>query len=135
MVSAGRSLLLVLLTAIAVRAEQTTTKDGIYTAAQSERAKVVWAKACAACHTLGTLSTSTKGAPLTGDAFFKKWAGKSAYELINIIKTTMPEDFSMDLTDAEAADVTALIFQENGFPAGDKELPPGDPAKQITIIK
>ncbi len=33
------------------------------------------------------------------------------------------------------SDLTALILQVNGFPAGAKELAPGDGQKQITIVK
>ena len=47
----------------------------------------------------------------------------------------MPNDFSMELTAAQAADVTALILQVNGFPAGAKELSAGDALKQTTIVK
>jgi mono/diheme cytochrome c family protein len=125
-----------LLGVVVVRgAQQVTVKDGVYTKAQAERSKALWTKACAACHTLGDLSTSLKGPALTGDAFLAKWDGKTVFALANGIKSTMPNDFSMELDAAQATDVTALILQMNGFPAGDKELAPGDSQKEIAIIK
>lgn len=47
----------------------------------------------------------------------------------------MPNDFSVEINTAQATDLTALILQVNGFPAGAKELPPSDDRKAITIIK
>ncbi len=41
----------------------------------------------------------------------------------------------MEVTAPQASDLTALILQVNGFPAGAKELAPGDGQKQITIVK
>ena len=125
----------VLLLAISLRAQTPTTKDGVYSRPQAERAKALWTKTCSSCHTLGDLSTSTKGPALSGDTFLAKWNGKSVFELADGIQKTMPNDFSMELTAAQATDATALILQMNGFPAGDKELAAGDTQKSITIIK
>lgn len=125
-----------LISAAGIRAEQTqTTKDGVYSAAQIERGKALWTKACASCHTLGAVSKSTTGPALSGAEFLAKWDGKTVFTLADGIQKTMPNDFSMELTAAQATDVTALILQENGFKAGAKDLPTGDAAKQITIVK
>lgn len=130
--------LLMLIVVAGLRAEQATTKDGVYTKAQAERAKDLYAKTCASCHTLGAAYTSTspsKGPDLTGAAFLTKWDGKTVFSLIDGIQKTMPNDFSMELTPAQAADVTAFILQANGFKDGAKELAADDAAKQITIVK
>ena len=127
-------MLMVLLLVVGLRA-QVTVKDGVYSKPQAERAKELWTKTCASCHTLGDLSTSTKGPALGGDVFLAKWDGKTVFALADSIQKTMPNDFSMELTPAQATDVTALILQANGFPAGDKELAPGDSQKAMTIVK
>jgi mono/diheme cytochrome c family protein len=129
--------LVVLTATLALRAEQSTVKDGVYTKAQADGAKALWEKGCARCHTLGDLSTAPadKGPVLSGDAFLTKWNGKTLFELVDGIQKNMPNDFSMELTGEQAADVTALILQVNGFPAGAKALAPGDALKQITITK
>jgi len=124
-----------LCTVIVRGAEQVTVKDGVYTKAQAERSRVLWTKTCASCHTLGDLSTSLKGPALSGDPFLTKWDGKTVFALADGIQKTMPNDFSMELDAAQATDLTALILQMNGFPAGDKELAPGDSQKEIAIIK
>lgn len=123
--------------AVTVRADQSTVKDGVYTKAQADGAKELWGTACARCHTLGDLSTAPadKGPVLSGDAFLTKWNGKTLFELADGIQKNMPNDFSMELTAQQAADVTALILQVNGLPAGTKALPPGDALKQVTIVK
>lgn len=142
MATAGRNLIiaaaLILISAAAVRATpQSTVKDGVYSKPQAERGKDLWKQACAYCHTLGDLSTAPKdkGPALSGDAILTKWNGKTLFELVDGIQKNMPNDFSMELTPAQAADVTALILQVNGFPAGAKELAAGDALKQITIVK
>lgn len=142
MATAGRSWFIglgaALATSIALSGHQATVKDGVYTKAQAERSKELYAKACASCHTLGALSKATaaaKGPDLSGDAFLTKWSGKPVFALADGIQKTMPNDFSMELTPAQATDVTALILQFNGFPAGSKELAAGDSQKQITIVK
>jgi cytochrome c len=139
MATAGRNIAaaLILIGVVALRAEQVSIKDGVYTKAQAERSKELWAKACARCHTLGALSTAPndKGPALSGDAFLTKWNGKTVFELADGIQKNMPNDFSMELNAAQATDVAALILQTNGFPAGDKELAPGDGQKAIAIIK
>jgi mono/diheme cytochrome c family protein len=115
-----------------------TAKDGVYTKVQAERAKELYAKACAACHTLGDLATATsggRGPDLSGDAFLEKWNGKTLFAFSDLVQKTMPNDFSMEVNAQQATDLTALILQINGFPAGDKELAPGDAQKQITIVR
>ena len=130
-------LAVVLVMTIAPRAQQVTVKDGVYTKAQAERSKELWAKACAQCHTLGDLSSAAadKGPALSGDAFMTKWNGKTVFELADGIQKNMPNDFSMEVNAAQATDLTALILQTNGFPAGNKELAAGDSQKAIAIIK
>jgi len=128
-------MLMLLILTVGIRAEQVTVKQGVYSTSQAERATELWTKSCAACHTLGTLSTSTKGPALSGAEFLAKWEGKTVFALADGIQKTMPNDFSMELTAAQATDVTALILQGNGFPAGEKALAAGDAQKSITIVK
>jgi mono/diheme cytochrome c family protein len=131
------SLAIALVFAVGLRAQQVTVKDGVYSAPQAKRAAELWTKACAGCHTLGDLSTAAadKGPPLSGAAFLEKWNGKTVFTLADGIQKTMPNDFSMEVSAQQATDLTALILQVNGFPAGAKELAPGDGQKQITIVK
>jgi len=123
--------------AVALRAQQVTVKDGVYTEAQAKRAEALWTKACAACHTLGDYSTAAadKGPSLSDAAFLTKWNGKTVFLLADGIEKNMPNDFSVEISPAQAADLTALILQVNGYSAGAKELVPGDSQKAITIIK
>jgi len=129
---------LILVSAVVLNAQSVTVKSGVYTKVQAERAKDLWTKSCASCHTLGDLSTASspaQGPALGGGGFLAKWDGKTAFALADGIQKTMPNDFSVELTAAQATDLTALILQTNGFPAGSKELAPGDSQKAMTIIK
>ena len=128
-------MLMVLILAVGLRAQTTAVKNGVYSKVQAERGKELWTKACASCHTPVDPPATMKGPALSGEVFLTKWSGKTVFELADGIQKTMPNDFSMELTAAQAADVTALILQMNGFPAGDRELPAGDAQKTITIVK
>lgn len=114
---------------------QTATKsvwDGVYTEAQATRGAETYKTACTRCH-LPTLKGKDDAAPLVGTEFMDSYKNKLVNALYNKIRTSMPDDDPGSLTDAQAADVIAYIFQFNKFPAGKDELP-ADGAK-LKLIK
>jgi quinoprotein glucose dehydrogenase len=126
-----------LLVTAAVRAQVPTARDGVYTRAQALRGKSVFDKSCASCHALtpkGPVSSTSPGPDLGGDEFLTRWSGKPANHLVKIIVDTMPNDFSMEMTEPIALDLTAYLLQVNKFPDGTPELT-ADTAKTIIIIK
>ncbi|HEX5228225.1 MAG TPA: cytochrome c [Bryobacteraceae bacterium] len=96
--------------------------DGVYTQAQADRGKAVYAKSCAACHG-ATLDGSGAAPPLAGADFRGEWNGKTAADLYDKTQTTMPADQPGTLTPAQTSDILAFLFASNGFPAGSKDLP------------
>ncbi len=128
----------VLLTVSAVSAQdppKSTTKDGVYSKTQADGGKALFAKVCSKCHSFK--SEANEEAPaLGGENFFKNWEGRSVYELATQIKTAMPPDGSVTLTDDDTANAIAFILQSNGFPdGGDKALKTDATAKNINIVK
>ena len=100
-----------------------TTNDGVYTKAQADGAKAQFTKICADCHPFTTAGKKKPNdVPLGDEPFFANWTGRSLDELITTIALTMPNDGSAVVTEKEAADLTAFILQQNGFPAGSKPL-------------
>jgi cytochrome c len=115
---------------------QKTTKDGIYTKAQADRAAENYAKVCANCHDPAKVPEGKKPAPpLVGDLFFDSWKGRTVGEMLAVIRLTMPNDGTMTLTAEEAADFTAYILQMNKFPEGKEELKNDDVAKKTVFVK
>ena len=127
-----------LLTAVAVRAQSpASVKDGVYTTAQAERGEKVFKQTCAGCHALepkGKVTNDSPGPDLAGDEFLTRESGKPAWAIARLIKDTMPNDFSMDMTEPVALDLTAYILKVNKFPHGKTELT-ADTAKTAIIVK
>jgi len=114
---------------------KSTVKDGVYSKAQAESGKALYTKVCAKCHLFKT-EPNEEAPALGGENFFKTWEGRSVYELATQIKTAMPPDGSVTLTDEDTANAIAFILQTNGFPDGaDKTLKTDATAKNINIVK
>ena len=93
---------------------------GIYTSAQADRGRMVVERHCGECHH-DDLSGG-EGPALVGPTFMLKWETQSVERLFHKIRDTMPEVGSTAVTEAEKLDTVAYILQQNGFPAGSKEL-------------
>jgi len=108
----------VLIPAVAVAQDTTAATGksvwkGVYTEAQATRGESEQQNNCAACH--GTEKYS-------GEAFTKAWIGRTAFDLFDQIKTTMPDDNPGGLSVQQYTDVVAYIFKINGMPAGTDSL-------------
>lgn len=96
-----------------------------YTANQARRGQATYQRNCLACHT---------AAAYTGVAFRRAWAGRSPFEIWELIRTTMPQDNPGRLKPTEYADIVAYMLRLNGYPAGDEELPADAGQLQSLII-
>jgi len=97
-----------------------TVWDGVYNDTQPERASATFSSTCSRCHTL----TADGGRPLTGDKFWEGYTQKTVGDLLNFVKTNMPNGNGGSLPAATYNDLVALILKSNGFPAGTTELTP-----------
>jgi len=101
---------------------------------QQGRGKSLYNDKCASCH-MENLKGSTETPPLTGDMFWQNWETYSANNLVEQIRTTMPEDNPGSLTREQYVDVVAYILKTNEVPF-DGDLPgDADALKKITIKK
>jgi mono/diheme cytochrome c family protein len=92
----------------------TSVLQGVYTDDQARRGAVVYERSCSACHMQEYV---------TGN-FLQSWAGAPVSMLFELLRATMPEDRPGGLDGREYADVLAYIFELNGLPSGQSELPP-----------
>jgi S-disulfanyl-L-cysteine oxidoreductase SoxD len=98
---------------------------GAYTEAQATRGEATYRANCSSCHT-----TSAH----TGDTFFRAWETRTAFDLFELIRTTMPNDNPGRLSRQEYADIVAYMFKLNRFPPGERPLPTDDEGlKQVRI--
>src|SRR5882762_1915455 len=94
-----------------------TVLDGIYTAAQAERGKAVYAMSCAGCH--GDKQEGGNAGPtLSGPDFTNGYKDGSAGALLNKISQDMPSSAPGSLEPQQYADVFAYVLSVNKYPAG-----------------
>ena len=99
-----------------------TVLDGIYTSAQADRGKAVYAMNCAGCHG-DKAEGGAAGPTLSGPDFTNGYKDGSAGALLNKISQDMPSSAPGTLKPEEYADVMAFVLSVNKYPAGKTELP------------
>ena len=93
---------------------------GAYTPAQAERGRSVVENHCSECH--GNDLSGGEAPALKGPTFMLNWETRSVERLFHKIRDTMPTKDSTDVTEMQKLETVAFILQQNGFPAGDREL-------------
>jgi mono/diheme cytochrome c family protein len=124
--------ILVLALAFSMAAASRSVWDGVYTKAQAARGQTAYGEACAKCH--GASLSGGDGVPeLAGGEFLGKWTGRTAGDLFEEMRATMPSDDPGHLSRRQYVDIAAYILSANEFPAGEKEL--GDVVAELNEIK
>lgn len=123
--SAMRSTLLLAICTFSAVVAAAQTADpqiwsGVFTVAQADRGRAVVQMHCSECHHEDL--SGGEGPALAGPTFMLKWETHTVERLFEKIRDTMPTAGSSDVTEREKLDAVAFILQQNGFPAGSKEL-------------
>jgi len=104
-------------------AARSSTRDGVYTAAQSDAGRRLYAaQQCATCHGANLQGTAV-GPTLVGEEFLKAWRGDTLGALSACIQTTMPPGAAGRLSAIEYRDLVAALLEANGFPASQSAAP------------
>ncbi|MGH7541383.1 MAG: c-type cytochrome [Gemmatimonadota bacterium] len=110
--------------ATAVRAQTPQPADpvpaparGLYTGEQAARGKATFERVCSECHGRGQFQ---------GSSFRFAWEGRTVYDLVNQIRSTMPQDDPGGLAAASYLELVAYLLQLNDYPPGATPLPPDD---------
>jgi mono/diheme cytochrome c family protein len=106
-----------------------------FTAEQVSRGSDIYSDRCVSCHGDTLDNGEFGGAPLNGSYFSKHWGGGSTAALIGFMRAKMPPDSPGSLTDQSYADLAAFLLDANGYPKGDKELPPDAAGQQAMSLK
>lgn len=101
--------------------DRVTVWDGIFTAEQAERGRLVYENRCAACHG-PDLDGTSEARPLAGERFMQDWSEDSLDNLYGRIQRLMPYDDPGSLDEGAYLDSLAFILHFNAFPAGEREL-------------
>src|SRR5262245_16489640 len=107
-----------------------TIWSGMYTEEEAARGQTLYEQNCVSCHGVTLTGGASMGAPqLAGDKFMENWREDTVEDLFLKIRNTMPrrgfQGSDKVLTDREALDLVAFIFQKNGFPTGSQLSPSG----------
>jgi S-disulfanyl-L-cysteine oxidoreductase SoxD len=116
-----------------------SVRDGVYTAEQAGRGEALYRRYCGQCHGPDLLGRSDfpvppqpplpgvfirpGSPPLKGASFVSNWNDMSLGDLFERDRISMPQDAPGRLSRQQNADLLAYILQENGYPAGDHDLP------------
>jgi len=73
------------------------------------------------------------GPPLTGEAFWKEWDGKSARALYSRIISTMPADDPGSIAEKDVINIVSFLLQSNNLPGGDRNLQSPNELNSITL--
>lgn len=98
-------------------APQRSVREGVFSAAQAQAGRRVYAASCAACHG-ATFSPAGGVPPVQGPVFLANWRGRSLAELYAKVRA-MPPGAEGSLPASDYLAVTAYLLEANGFPAGE----------------
>jgi len=99
-----------------------TNFDGVFTDAQARRGQQVYQRACSVCH-LDELQGDAVSPPLVGASFTGRFAGSSALDMVQGIRSSMPQNAPDSLGDRAYVDLVSYLLKMNGSGAGSTELP------------
>ena len=104
---------------------QPATTGGLFTQAQADRGKAVYAQFCAACH--GESLGGGQAPALTGTQFQASWSHPqmNVDDLFYYVRVTMPPNAAKAVPLEDQTAVAAFLLQSNGFAAGSAPLAVG----------
>ncbi len=94
---------------------------GGFTQAQAERGRAVYERRCATCH-VRDLRGSAHGPELAGVGFRDTWGSRTTRDFLAYATANMPPGEAGSLSQEDYLDITAYVVQQNGSPAGPREL-------------
>jgi mono/diheme cytochrome c family protein len=96
---------------------------GVYTDAQAKRGETLYFDRCVRCHGATFMGGTDGAGALIGPTFNGNWNGVPLDQMLDRVRSTMPQDKPATLSRQQAADALAFIFSINKIPAGKDELP------------
>ena len=97
---------------------------GVYSPAQARKGADTYRKFCSSCHS---------PAGHSGEVFQSTWSGRTAADLFDYLRTTMPNNNPGGLSRSQYADIVSYLLQLNGMPAGTQTL--SSDLKQLERIR
>lgn len=103
----------------------TSVQDGVYNKAQASRGRKQYQELCRTCHEGDDFATG----------YLDAWTGRTAFDFVELLLNTMPEE-DPGVGGAETfADIVAYIFRLNGLPAGEAEMKSDEESLKLILIE
>jgi alcohol dehydrogenase (cytochrome c) len=106
--------------AVGVIAAQQAAGSAVFTSEQAAAGRAAYQVNCAGCH-LPDLGGRNEAPPLAGADFMSAWRTRTASDLVEFIKATMPPGTAR-LSDDQYLTIVAYILQQNGAAGGAQPL-------------
>jgi cytochrome c len=106
---------------VAQGASGRTVWDGVFTEVQASRGEAAYGRSCAACHKEDMLGSGTAPA-VAGEEFFRRWNESTLDDLVQTMKSSMPQDAPNSLTAQVYVDIVTYLLKASGSPTGSEEL-------------
>ena len=98
-----------------------TVWDGVFTEAQASRGEAAYGRSCASCHKEDLLGSGTAPA-LAGEAFFRRWNEHTVVDVMQTIRSSMPQEAPNSLDAQVYVDIITYLLKASGSPTGSGEL-------------
>jgi len=98
-----------------------TVWDGVFTDAQASRGEAAYSRSCAACHKEDLLGGGSAPA-VAGEAFFRRWNESTVDDVVQTMKSSMPQDAPNSLGAQVYVDIITYLLKASGSPSGSGEL-------------
>jgi mono/diheme cytochrome c family protein len=98
-----------------------TVWDGIFNEAQAARGEAAYTRSCAACHKEDLLGGGSAPA-VAGDAFFRRWNDTTIDDVVQTMRSSMPQDGPNTLEAQVYVDIVTYLLKASGAPAGSTQL-------------
>jgi mono/diheme cytochrome c family protein len=98
-----------------------TVWDGVFTDTQASRGEAAYGRSCAACHKEDLLGDGTAPA-LAGDAFFRRWNEGTLDDVVQTMRSSMPQEAPNSLAAQAYVDIITYLLKASGTPTGAVEL-------------
>jgi len=108
------------------------SRDGVFTAQQAGRGRALYNQSCASCH-MEDLTGKDVAPSLIAGTFSSHFGGAPIGDLVNRVRTTMPQNSPNSLTAQGYLDIVAYMLQANGAPAGGQELSADSPVLKTLV--
>src|ERR1700722_16387317 len=102
-------------------ASASTVWDGVFTEAQASRGEAAYGRSCTACHKEDLLGAGTAPA-LAGEAFFRRWNESTVDDVVQTMKSSMPQEAPSSLEAQVYVDIVTYLLKASGSPPGSGEL-------------